>query len=88
LGLTEGGGAGVLGMVETPCAAASLAAEESKRSHTIINVLHAIPQTDEHSPSVLRTTAYIQQQTTKSTIKVPTARVPLSGTRSLKKKKM
>ena len=42
LGLTEvEGGPAELVTVETPCAAASFAADESKTSHMIINLLHA-----------------------------------------------
>ena len=42
LGLTEAeGGPAELVIVETPCAAASFAAEQSKISHMIINFLHA-----------------------------------------------
>jgi len=42
LGLTEAEGGPVeLAMVETPCAAASFAAEESKTSHMLLNFLHA-----------------------------------------------
>jgi hypothetical protein len=42
LGLAEDGAAGVLGTVETPCAAASLAAVDSRTEnyYIIINCLH------------------------------------------------
>jgi hypothetical protein len=63
LGLTDvEGGPAELVMVETPCAAASFAAEESKTSYMIINFLHAFHKLMSNSPAVQRTTTYIHQQ--------------------------